>query len=76
MVQNESFDDMSDCVLKKRKSFDREEQFEICMKGDVMLDILIKKRKMKRVFEVSCDRYLQMGNCIVRELGSKSVFIF
>lgn len=57
-VQNESSDDMSDRDSKKRKSPDREEQFEIRTKGDVMPDISTKKRKTKRASEVSCDRYL------------------
>lgn len=57
-VQNESSDDMSDRDSKKRKSPDREEQFEVRTKGDVMPDISTKKRKTKRASEVSCDRYL------------------
>ena len=57
-MQNESSDDMSDRDSKKRKSPDREEQFEIRTKGDVMPDISTKKRKTKRASEVSCDRYL------------------
>ncbi|XP_058940240.2 transducin beta-like protein 3 isoform X1 [Pocillopora verrucosa] len=50
-VQNESSDDMSDRDSKKRKSSDREGQFEIRTKGDVVPDISTKKRKTNRASE-------------------------